>query len=204
MWNCFGRRECNDELMKYIKQNGSGFPSPVAVLVPFDGSWVSLPRSIEWFQKYHANFQWIFSVRQHQPALQTFDGHVCQVITVTETEINVPLDGYRNCATRRLLTTAQDDRLRDHVPPIGSFTKDEKIRHQHRRLLLMLEESGIADFKLRRKTKARFSTCPQCSTFVSLDLPFSSCMVVFFIGCCLSLLAFFVEVTHPPHVRRER
>ncbi|KAL1433750.1 hypothetical protein MTO96_012282 [Rhipicephalus appendiculatus] len=129
MWNCFGRRGCNAELVRYIKQYGSDFPSPVTVLVPFDGPWVSLPRSIEWFQKYHANIQWVFSVRQHEQALQALNGHVCQVITVTETEISVPSDGYRKCSTRRLLTTAQDGHLRDRVPPLGTFAKNEEIRY---------------------------------------------------------------------------
>ncbi|KAL1476388.1 hypothetical protein MTO96_036541 [Rhipicephalus appendiculatus] len=116
MWNCFGSRGCNAEFVRYITQYGSDFPSPVTVLVPFHGPWASLPRSIEWFQKYHSNIQWVFSVRQHEQALQALNGHVCQVITVTQTEISVPSDGYRNCSTRRLLTTAQDGHLRDHVP----------------------------------------------------------------------------------------
>ncbi|KAH7944619.1 hypothetical protein HPB52_022204 [Rhipicephalus sanguineus] len=65
-----------------------------------------------------------------------------------------------------------------------------KLGRQLRRLIQMLEESGIMDQALRRE----FPPCPYCSAKVSFDVPFNSWLFIFLAGCCLSLLTFGVKL----------
>ncbi|KAL1469643.1 hypothetical protein MTO96_040961 [Rhipicephalus appendiculatus] len=81
------------------------------------------------FQKYHSNIQWIFAVREHAEVLKVLDGQLCQAVTVTDKEINAPLDGHRNCAARRSLTAAELGQLNDAVPPAGTYSKNELITY---------------------------------------------------------------------------
>ncbi|KAL1477775.1 hypothetical protein MTO96_035485 [Rhipicephalus appendiculatus] len=83
------------------------------------------------------------------------------------------------------------------VPPAGTYSKNELIRHQHRRLLLTLEESGLLDHGLKK----RFPPCTHCGSRVSFEIPFSSCMFVLLAGFSLSLLAFCAELAYNRYPR---
>ncbi|KAH7949421.1 hypothetical protein HPB49_009544 [Dermacentor silvarum] len=64
------------------------------------------------------------------------------------------------------------------------------MRHQHRRLILALEESGLTWEVIRR----RYSPCSDRKTLATFDIPFSDYAAVFFAGCGISLMAFGAEV----------
>ncbi|KAL1473363.1 hypothetical protein MTO96_038742, partial [Rhipicephalus appendiculatus] len=68
---------------------------------------------------------------------------------------------------------------------------------QHRRLLLMLEEAGINLHVL----KGAYRPCPHCGVVVSFDMPFETYLFIYLTGCCLSLLAFCVELTYERYTR---
>ncbi|KAL1473277.1 hypothetical protein MTO96_038791 [Rhipicephalus appendiculatus] len=114
----------------YVTQDDTAFPRPGTVLALLWESQRSTEfvSNVAWFQKYHSYIQWIFPVRDHGDVLQAFNDHVCQVTTVTDTEINVPWDGYRKCTARKVLTTTQH-KLKDPVPPAGTYSKNELIRY---------------------------------------------------------------------------
>ncbi|KAL1477984.1 hypothetical protein MTO96_035317 [Rhipicephalus appendiculatus] len=103
------------------------YPHPI-YKCPKD-KWDPSGSRLHFVQKYHSYIDWIFPVREHQKVLQVFNGHACQVTTISHTQINVPLDGYRKCATRRVLTTTKRNRLADRVPPAGTYSKNELIRY---------------------------------------------------------------------------
>ncbi|KAL1473276.1 hypothetical protein MTO96_038790 [Rhipicephalus appendiculatus] len=116
---------------EYVTQGGTAFPRPGVVLALLrESQWsTEFVSNVAWFQKYHSYIQWLFPVRDHGEVLHAFNDHVCQVFTVTDTEINMPWDGYRKCVARRVLTTAQDNQLIDPVPPAGTYSKNELIRY---------------------------------------------------------------------------
>ncbi|KAL1481085.1 hypothetical protein MTO96_050479 [Rhipicephalus appendiculatus] len=61
--------------------------------------------------------------------------------------------------------------------------------HQHRRLYMALEESGL----LEKAMKSQFSRKPT-SSHVPFDVPFTDYAIVYAIGCSLSTLVFCIEV----------
>ncbi|KAH8036990.1 hypothetical protein HPB51_008038 [Rhipicephalus microplus] len=66
------------------------------------------------------------------------------------------------------------------------------LRHQHRRLLLAMEEAGLW---LRQFTR-RFTPCTNGIAMAVFDIAFSDYATVYLVGCALSLLAFSAEVAY--------
>ncbi|KAL1475560.1 hypothetical protein MTO96_037201 [Rhipicephalus appendiculatus] len=71
---------------------------------------------------------WIFATHDHEVVLSAFSGHLCHVISVTETEINAPLDGYMSCEERRIFKTVEEALMAERLPPRGSYSRNERIR----------------------------------------------------------------------------
>ncbi|KAL3226213.1 hypothetical protein MRX96_048994 [Rhipicephalus microplus] len=76
----------------------ASFARPGVVLV----SWRDLyelrgfEKIVAHFERYHSYIQWIVAAGEHDQVLKTLSGHLCQVISVTQVDINAPLDGYRS------------------------------------------------------------------------------------------------------------
>ncbi|KAL1475639.1 hypothetical protein MTO96_037146 [Rhipicephalus appendiculatus] len=80
-----------------------------------------------WFEKYYPNVHWIFHSRRHEEVLEYFSGHLCQVITVTKAEINVPSNGYISCEERILYTAADNSSVEGPVPAYGTYPRHQNI-----------------------------------------------------------------------------
>ncbi|KAH7949543.1 hypothetical protein HPB49_012155 [Dermacentor silvarum] len=81
------------------------------------------------------------------------------------------------------------DEFADNGPHVTSL-RQAVNRHQQRRLMLALEESGLQVEKIRRK----FRTCSSATARAVFDVPFSEYVIVYLVASCLSLLAFGAEV----------
>ncbi|KAH6942169.1 hypothetical protein HPB50_001692 [Hyalomma asiaticum] len=131
-WSCTEKGQkgrCTAELTKYVAQDDAHFSRDGFVLVPsqYPPSAPLSRREMAWFEKYLPNVHWIFAVRRHEEVLEFFSGHVCQVITVSDSEINVPSDGYTSCHLRRVYTAADYSRLLQRKPEIGSYPKHARV-----------------------------------------------------------------------------
>ncbi|KAL1481839.1 hypothetical protein MTO96_034161 [Rhipicephalus appendiculatus] len=129
LWNCVERSRCFADLTYYVAQVGVGFPRLGIILVPFlERSLDHIPnKDMAMFEKYHSNVHWIFSVRKHEDVLEHFSGHLCQVVTVTEAEINAPWNSYNSCEVRKLYTAADDPRIVDRMPSPGTYPKHGRV-----------------------------------------------------------------------------
>ncbi|KAL1486411.1 hypothetical protein MTO96_046978 [Rhipicephalus appendiculatus] len=75
---------------------------------------------------YHSNVDWIFSVKEHADVLDKLKNDSCQVITVSETNISAPFDGYRSCHERKNFGDAHVLLSKD-VPHEGSYPKHTRL-----------------------------------------------------------------------------
>ncbi|KAL1463989.1 hypothetical protein MTO96_043074 [Rhipicephalus appendiculatus] len=66
-------------------------------------------------------------MRKHDDVLEHFSGHLCQVVTVTEAEINAPWNSYNSCEVRKLYTAADDPRIVDRIPSPGTYPKHGRV-----------------------------------------------------------------------------
>ncbi|KAL1446858.1 hypothetical protein MTO96_044463 [Rhipicephalus appendiculatus] len=129
LWNCVERSRCFADLTYYVAQVGVGFPRLGFILVPFlERSLDHIPnKDMAMFEKYHSNVHWIFSVRKHDDVLEHFSGHLCQVVTVTEAQINAPWNSYNSCEVRKLYTAADDPQIVDRIPSPGTYPKHGRV-----------------------------------------------------------------------------
>lgn len=124
VWTCT-TGSCYASFRHYVAQEDV-FARPGFVFLPRHRSLPSrLSREVARFQKYYSNVQWIFSVDQHEDLLRELKPK-CQVLTVSENEINAPRDGYRSCEEREIFRNA-DTITTDRSPPRGTYPKDSRI-----------------------------------------------------------------------------
>ncbi|KAH7931558.1 hypothetical protein HPB51_029807 [Rhipicephalus microplus] len=115
------------------KANAS-FARPGVVLVSWRGLY-ELPgfeKIVAHFERYHSYIQWIVAAGEHDQVLKTLSGHLCQVISVTQVDINAPLDGYRSCQERRVITETEISTLAERAPSVRSLPKDDRIAFAQR------------------------------------------------------------------------
>ncbi|XP_075551137.1 uncharacterized protein LOC142584773 [Dermacentor variabilis] len=128
VWNLQVKRSVFTSFVSYVTQ-GMDFQNPVVVFaVWYKEESFRMVGAVPWFEKYYSNIQWVFSVRNHAEVLEPLRNHLCQVITVTETEINVSLDGYKSCEIR-LIFTAAHVLMRNQRQLIGTYPRNHVIRY---------------------------------------------------------------------------
>ncbi|KAH7961765.1 hypothetical protein HPB52_012034 [Rhipicephalus sanguineus] len=124
-WTC-SNGPCYDSFLKYVAQNNV-FARPALVLyLRHDSGPEGFLNDVDRFQKYHANVQWVFPVREHEDLLGRLT-LPCQVVTVTAEEINVPHDSYRSCNERRIFRKVDTHLLSGRALPRGTYPKNENI-----------------------------------------------------------------------------
>ncbi|KAH6930383.1 hypothetical protein HPB50_013168 [Hyalomma asiaticum] len=87
------------------------FRAVAFVLLPnHDNLPPSLFRKLKRFEKEHSNVYWIFAVRKHEDILEKVASHSCQVITISEVEVNEHFGDYKQCTRnhRRVLHSGQN------------------------------------------------------------------------------------------------
>ncbi|KAH6930385.1 hypothetical protein HPB50_013170 [Hyalomma asiaticum] len=85
-------------------------PSRAFVLLPnHENLPAAVFREVARFEKYHSNVYWIFAVRKHDDIIKKLSNHSCQVITVSEVEVNEHFGDYKQCTRnhRRVLHRGQ-------------------------------------------------------------------------------------------------
>ncbi|KAH8024423.1 hypothetical protein HPB51_022932 [Rhipicephalus microplus] len=90
----------------------------------------SLFRKVTYFEKYHSNVHWIVSVGKHDDVLKKLVNHTCQVITVSEFEINEHFGDYKHCTrtNRRVHQNVQKLSLVDKISATN-YPKQAKIEY---------------------------------------------------------------------------
>ncbi|KAL1487375.1 hypothetical protein MTO96_007999 [Rhipicephalus appendiculatus] len=128
-WNFRAGHKSFEDFLKYVTQDDSSFPRPGFVLVSFREVRMlpGFAKMVNKFERYHSYIQWIVAAREHDQVFQTLSGHICQVISVTQVEVNAPSDGYRSCEERRVITGADVGMLAERVPHAGRLPKDDRV-----------------------------------------------------------------------------
>ncbi|KAL1467719.1 hypothetical protein MTO96_041981 [Rhipicephalus appendiculatus] len=128
-WNFRAGRKSFEDFLKYVTQDGSSFPRPGVVLLSLREVRMlpGFAKIFNKFERYHSYIQWLVAAREHDQVLKTLSGHLCQVTSVTQLEVNAPWDGYRSCEARRVVTGADVGMLAERVPHAGRLPKDDRV-----------------------------------------------------------------------------
>ncbi|KAL1487378.1 hypothetical protein MTO96_008002 [Rhipicephalus appendiculatus] len=128
-WNFRAGSSSIQDFFKYIAQVDASFARPGVVLVTSRDLYDlrGFEKIVAKFERYHSYIQWIVAAREHDQVLKKLSGHLCQVISVTEVDVNAPLDGFRSCEERRVITGAQVGMLAERVPRAGRFPKNDRV-----------------------------------------------------------------------------